>query len=107
MKLLFFLGTLALIATYGTELHSRVDRWIGGESDPHVQAAIDLRCQSGPAAFRVDCARELRRDFEAGAREPASIVKRHCTRFSNEWAVAAQRRPLPICTELYGGWIEG
>jgi hypothetical protein len=107
MKLLAFLGALALIATQGPTIRSRLEAWLGGEGDPHAEAAIELRCDSDSTVLRTDCARELRRDFESGVLEPETIVKRHCTRFPNDWASAAPPRPLPICAELYGGWIEG
>ena len=54
----------------------------------------------------MDCARELEQEFASGTREPEAIVRRHCTRFTNEWTLNTER-PLPICTELYGGWIKG
>jgi hypothetical protein len=106
MRLFVFASALALATGYQADIRSQVDAWLGAEEDPKVQAAIQLRCESGPANLHLACARELEHEFESGAREPEAIVRRHCTRFSNEWAVEAER-PLPICTELYGGWIEG
>jgi hypothetical protein len=107
MKLLAFLGALVLIASQGATLRSRIETWLEGKSDSHAEAAIALRCDSDSTAVRSHCADELRRDFESGVLEPESIVKRHCTRFPNDWASAAPASPLPICAELYGGWIEG
>jgi hypothetical protein len=75
--------------------------------DPHVVAAIELRCASQETGvFRDNCAKDLRRDFDQGVREPETIVRLHCTQFSSDWALS-ERAPDSICRELYGGWIEG
>ena len=106
MRLLALASTLALMAGYQAEIRSQVESWLGAGKDPRVQAAIELRCDSGPVSLHMDCANELEQEFASGIREPEAIVRRHCTRFTNEWAPESEH-PLPICTELYGGWIEG
>ena len=106
MRLLTLTTTLALTVFYHAEIRSQIEAWAGMDQDPRVEAAIQLRCDSGPTSLHMSCAQELEQEFEAGIREPETIVRRHCTRFSNEWAIESER-PLPICTELYGGWIEG
>jgi hypothetical protein len=106
MRWIALVGGLALLLTQAPELRARAEAWLGVESDPRVQAAIELRCPADSSFLRADCARELEQDFAAGRREPESIVRPHCTRFENDWALHAEP-PLPICTELYGGWIKG
>ena len=77
-----------------------------GPSDPHAVAAIELRCASMEVvAFRDDCAKELQRDFDRGVSAPETIVRRHCTQFSSDWALTS-RTPPSICTQIYGGWIK-
>ena len=106
MRFLALAATLALIIGYQAEIRSQIDVWLEADADPRVQAAIELRCDSGPTSLHMDCARELEQEFASGTREPEAIVRRHCTRFTNEWTLNTER-PLPICTELYGGWIKG
>ena len=106
MRLLALAAGLALTASYQTEIRSQIGIWLGLDEDPHVQAAIELRCDSNPDDLHGDCAGDLEREFASGRREPEAIIRRHCTRFTNEWALDTEQ-PLPICTELYGGWIEG
>ena len=76
-------------------------------ADPHVVAAIELRCASQEAGvFRDNCETDLRRDLDRGVLEPETIVRLHCTQFSSDWALSV-RAPDSICKELYGGWVEG
>jgi len=106
MRLLVLLVTLGLAIQFRVEIASQLERWTRPSDDPHVAAAIDLRCESEPIALRDDCARDLEQDFVSGVREPETIVRRHCTRISNDWMLESEP-PLPICRELYGGWIQG
>ena len=106
MGRLALLGSLILIAINASQIRSRIDDWRGIEADPRVDAAIKLRCDSGPAPLRADCAQELEREFASEVRSPEAILRRHCTRFANEWTAGVEQ-PAPICDELYGGWIEG
>jgi hypothetical protein len=106
MRWLVFVGILALLVGSGDRLQNGFESWIGEESDPRVEAAIELRCANDPAPLRDDCARELERDFATNVREPEEIVRRHCTRFTSEWTLEVDE-PSTICTELYGGWIQG
>jgi len=106
MRLLILLVPLALAIHFRMEIASRLETWTTPPVDRHVAAAIDLRCESEPAPLRGECARELEQDFVSGTREPETFVRRHCTRISNQWTLEFEP-PLPICRELYGGWIRG
>jgi hypothetical protein len=106
MRWLALVGTLALLVGSGDRLWSEYESWTGAKSDPRVEAAIELRCANDPAPLQDDCARELERNFAENVREPEAIVRRHCTRFTNEWTLEIEE-PYTICTELYGGWIQG
>jgi hypothetical protein len=105
----FFILTAALCLTTWSipEFRAWSTTLFEDGEDPHIVAAIELRCASKEsAAFRAQCARELERDFERGVRLPEAIVRLHCSRFSSDWAPTSNS-PDPICKELYGGWIEG
>jgi hypothetical protein len=106
MRLLVLLVALGLAIHFRMEIASQLETWAAPPVDPHVAAAIDLRCDSEPVPLRDDCARELEQDFVSGLREPETIVRRHCTRLPNDWMLESEP-PLPICRELYGGWIRG
>ena len=106
MRWLALAGILALLVGYGDRIQSGYETWTGKKADPRVEAAIDLRCGDESVVLRTECARELRRDFQTGARHPEAIVRPHCTRFMNDWSLEIEQ-PSTICTELYGGWIEG
>ena len=107
MRLFILIAALCLIARSIPEFHAWSAALLEDRDDPHVVAAIELRCASKEAGvFRHNCAKDLRRDFDHGVREPEKIVRLHCTQLSNDWALAA-RTPDSICKELYGGWVEG
>lgn len=101
----YFIALIALGA-FGTNIPSIINEWIDGKEDPTVHAAISLRCDSGDADLRAACALDLQRDIDAGIQKPEMIVRLHCTRFTNVWALES-KNPSPFCQELYGGWIEG
>jgi hypothetical protein len=106
MRFLILTAALGLMMWSMPEFRAWSTTLLEDSTDPHAVAAIELRCASKEvAAFRNDCANELRRDFELGVREPETIVRLHCTQFSSDWA-RAQRTPPSICTEIYGGWIK-
>ena len=104
----YVLALVALTAwgAFRAELPARIDTWINGDEGPTFHAAIALRCDSGAAELRVECANDLQRDIDTGVQKPDTIVRLHCTRFTNTWALESES-PSAICQELYGGWIEG
>jgi hypothetical protein len=106
MRFLFWMTIVALGVGVVPNLRNEVASFFVPAPDPRVEAAVELRCADEIAGLRDECARELRHDFEAGMREPETIVRRHCTRVVSDWAMDIPR-PLPICDELYGGWIRG
>ena len=106
MRLLGWTLIIGLLAATIPQVRTEAKSLFEPQSNPRVEAAIDLRCVGEPLAFRDDCARELRHDFKVGLREPEEIVRRRCTRIQSDWAIHT-RAPLPICNELYGGWIKG
>ncbi len=106
MRTLFIVTALAFLVGALPEIREAATNYLEPEIDPRVEVAIELRCAEEIPAFRDDCARELRQDFEVGAREPEEIVRLHCTRIESDWAIHT-RSPMPICDELYGGWIKG
>jgi hypothetical protein len=104
MRFLIITAALGLLAWSSPGLRTWVESRVERPVDPKAAAAIELRCGSEKEAFRDECARELKRDFELGVRQPDAILRVHCTRVSNDWA----REPVsasPICQEIYGGWI--
>jgi hypothetical protein len=105
MRWIIMTAALGLMAWSSPGLHSGIANLFGNPVDPRAEAAIELRCGSERAAFRDECALELKRDFELGVREPEAILRLHCTRFSSDWT----NRPSAtssICEKIYGGWIE-
>ena len=106
MRFFILTAAVCLVAWSSPEIRAWSSSLLADPVDPHALAAIELRCATEMDAFRDDCARELQRDFELGVREAETIVRRHCTQFSSDWAPAT-RAPLPICEEIYGGWIKG
>jgi len=107
MRYFVLTAALCLMAWCTPEFRAWSAALLEDHDDPHVVAAIEVRCASKEAGvFRDNCAKELRRDFEHGVREPETIVRLHCTQFSSDWAPSAPT-PDSICKELYGGWVEG
>jgi hypothetical protein len=106
MRALIYVSITLMLAYQGPALYAAGGQLFFGDADPHVQPAIALRCDDEPAGTRAECEHELRRDFASGARQPEAIVRRHCTRYANRWAEEADP-PSRLCSELYGGWIEG
>jgi hypothetical protein len=74
--------------------------------DPHLLPAVALRCEDEPVNRQLRCERDLIHDFETGSQVAESIVRRHCTRFTNGWAEEG-KPPSDVCLQIYGGWIEG
>ena len=107
MRFFILTAALCLIAWSTPEFRAWSKTLLEDHDDPHIVAAIELRCASKEnGTFRTQCARELERDFERGIRQPEAIVRLHCSRFSSDWAPTSHS-PDSICEELYGGWIEG
>ena len=107
MRFLILTAALCLMTWSIPEFRTWSATLIENRDDPHVDAAIQLRCAAKEnSAFRDECARDLQRDFAHGVREPEAIVRLHCSRLSSDWAPTT-RSPDSICEELYGGWIEG
>lgn len=106
MRPLVLLVALGLAIHFRMEIASQLETWTTPSDDPRVAAAIELRCNAEPVPLRDDCARELEQDFVTGVREPETIVRRHCTRVRSDWMLESEP-PLPICRDLYGGWIRG
>jgi hypothetical protein len=106
MRVLVYLSIALMLAYQVPSLYELGEQLFFGDADPHVRPAIALRCHAEPAGARAECEHALRRDFASGARQPEAIMRRHCTRFANRWAEDAEP-PSPVCSELYGGWIEG
>jgi hypothetical protein len=106
MRFLILSAVVCLMAWSSPEFRAWSSSVIGDPVDPHAVAAIELRCATEMDSFHDDCARELQREFDLGVRDPEMIVRRHCIQFSSDWAPTT-RAPLPICEEIYGGWIEG
>lgn len=107
MRSFVVLGALALMIHFRAEIRTQIESWTTPEENVHVEAAIDLRCDSEPIPLRDDCARDLHADLVSGTIEAETIIRRHCTRITSQWALEPQRPPSPICRELYGGWIRG
>ena len=107
MRFFILTAALCLMAWATPEFRTWSTSLLEDRDDPHVVAAIELRCASKEASvFDDDCAKALQRDFDRGVREPETIVRLHCTQFSSDWGLTS-RTPDSICKELYGGWIEG
>lgn len=106
MRLLILIAALGLTTWSSPVFRDWSATLFEKSSDPHSVAAIELRCASELDSLREDCARDLRHDFDLGLREPETIVRLHCTKFSSDWAITP-RTPLSICNEIYGGWIKG
>ncbi len=97
MRLLLGLSGLALAA------HVSGITWIP-EQDQDVQLAISIRCGELHGEMRVACETRWEEQFEAGLRDPESVVQLHCTRWQSPWT-AEKSKPPALCTERYGGWI--
>jgi hypothetical protein len=107
MRSFVLTAALCLMAWCAPEFRDWSAALLEDRDDPHVVAAIELRCAPKEAGvFHDNCASDLRRDFDHGVREPETIVRLHCTQFSSDWALRS-RIPDPICEQLYGGWVEG
>jgi len=106
MRILPYVVALTAFGAFGTDIPTDIDTWINRDEGPTVHAAIQLRCDSGAEDLRAECAKDLQRDIDTGVAKPDTIVRVHCTRFTNAWTLEAES-PSEICQELYGGWIEG
>jgi hypothetical protein len=106
MRALVVASIITLLVYQGPTLYDWANDSFFGEVDPHVQPAIALRCDEASANARAECEHELRREFASGTIHPEAIVRRHCTRYANRWSEDAEP-PARVCSELYGGWIEG
>jgi len=106
MRALVAASIISLLAYHGPALYDWANGSLFGAVDPLVRPAIALRCDEVAFGTRADCEQELLREFSSGAAEPEAIVRRHCTRYANRWSEDAEQ-PAPVCSELYGGWIEG
>jgi len=108
MRLIILIGAIGFMASSGW-MGTDPREWDGipfvEPEDPHAAAAIELRCADEMDAFRDDCEEELEKNFELGVREPEEILRRHCTRFTSDWALTPSSPPN-ICQEMYGGWIK-
>jgi hypothetical protein len=105
MRWIIITAAVCLMAWSNTDARTWIENLIEEPADPHVAAAIEVRCASEEGAFREECALDLQRDFELGVREPESILRLHCTRVPSDWAQRA-RTADSICERIYGGWIE-
>jgi hypothetical protein len=106
MRILILIAALGLITWSSPAFRAWSATLFEEKHDPHAVAAIELRCASELDSLRGNCARDLQSDFDLGLREPETIVRLHCTKFSSDWA-NTPRTPLSICNEIYGGWIKG
>lgn len=104
MRFFIITAALGLLAWSSPGFRSFAESLVEQPVDPKAAAAIELRCGSEKQAFRDECARELKRDFELGVREPDAILRPHCTRVSSDWSREAESASA-ICKEIYGGWI--
>jgi len=106
MRFLITTAAVCLVAWSTPEFRAWSASLFEDSSDPHAVAAIELRCASKEVpSFHDDCAKDLQREFDLGVSEPETIVRLHCTQFSNDWATSS-RTPPSICKEIYGGWIK-
>lgn len=107
MRSFILIAALCLMAWSSPEFRAWSATLLEDQQDPHVVAAIKLRCASKEAGvFHDSCAEDLQSDFDRGVRKAESIVRLHCTQFSSDWALTS-RAPDPVCKEFYGGWLKG
>lgn len=105
MRIVLFTAIVGCLAATNPEVRGFAKDLLVDPVDPREAAAIEVRCAEEHEAFRDDCALELKRDFELGVRQPDTILRMHCTRFSSEWA-ARPPAARAVCEEIFGGWIE-
>ena len=101
---------LAIVATTAVAILAISEGGLGwqmpGHLDPDVRAALEVRCGRFQEGANRECQRSLSTRFAAGAIDPVTVLRMHCTRWQGPWGGEVEKPP-EVCAERYGGWIRG
>jgi hypothetical protein len=78
---------------------------LGSEPDPDEGNAIEIRCGELAGWQRSECESSLVARFNAGATDPESVLRLHCTRVDSDWDTRPRPAPPAVCTQRFGGWL--
>ena len=105
-------GLLALamavcMGLYHGWLASAYDPSHGAALSDEARAAIELRCHGREGRAANECRRLLGKLYLAGALDPETSLRDHCTPLKTVAWGARPPAPPKLCLERYGGWQKG